>query len=33
MYSEDGVITLVPKIDDPFAIAEMGEFYDSDEAK
>lgn len=31
MYSEDGVITLIPKIEDPFANGAIGEFYEADE--
>lgn len=30
-YSDDGAITLVPKIDDPFAVAEIGAFYEKDD--
>ncbi|KAF1301731.1 MULTISPECIES: type II toxin-antitoxin system PemI/MazE family antitoxin [Enterococcus] len=31
MYSEDGVITLVPKIGDPFDQGTEAEFYEQDE--
>ncbi|MBO1305409.1 AbrB family transcriptional regulator [Enterococcus sp. 669A] len=31
VYSDDGTITLVPKIDDPFAGGEEGDFYEPDE--
>lgn len=31
VYSEDGTITLVPKIDDPFTVEEIGAFYEEDE--
>ncbi|MFS0924628.1 type II toxin-antitoxin system PemI/MazE family antitoxin [Enterococcus casseliflavus] len=31
MYSEDGVITLIPKIEDPFANGDIGEFYEVEE--
>lgn len=31
MYSEDGVITLIPKIEDPFTSGEVGDFYEEDE--
>lgn len=30
IYSEDGTIILVPKIDDPFAASNTGEFYEED---
>lgn len=29
-YSDDGSITLVPKINNPFAVAESGAFYEKD---
>ncbi|AXY26210.1 AbrB family transcriptional regulator [Suicoccus acidiformans] len=29
-YHEDGTVTLVPKIDNPFLIAEEGAYYDSE---
>ena len=31
IYGEDDTITLVPKIDNPFLVAETGAFYESDE--
>lgn len=31
VYSEDGTIILVPKIDDPFSSGEEAEFYEEDE--
>jgi hypothetical protein len=31
VYSVDGTITLVPKIEDPFRDGEEAEFYESDE--
>lgn len=31
VYSEDGIITLVPKIDDPFCGGEAAECYEKDE--
>ena len=31
IYSPDGTITLVPKIDDPFVLSEAGAFYEKDE--
>ncbi|MEC6748134.1 AbrB family transcriptional regulator [Marinilactibacillus sp. XAAS-LB27] len=31
VYSEDGTITLVPKIEDPFTKGIEGEYYDQDE--
>lgn len=31
VYSEDGTIILVPKIDDPFLFGEEAEFYEEDE--
>lgn len=31
VYSEDGTITLIPKIDDPFPGGTEGEFYEADE--
>lgn len=30
VYSEDGTIILVPKIDDPFKDTDTGEFYEED---
>jgi len=30
IYSEDGTIILVPKIEDPFASSDIGEFYEED---
>lgn len=30
VYSEDGTITLVPKLEDPFSMGEEGEFYEPD---
>lgn len=32
VYSEDGTIILVPKIDDPFLFGEEAEFYEEDES-
>lgn len=31
VYSDDGTITLVPKIDDPFSGGEEAEYYEKDE--
>lgn len=31
VYSDDGTITLVPKIDDPFSGGEESEYYEKDE--
>lgn len=31
VYSPDGTITLVPKIEDPFVLAEAGAFYEKEE--
>lgn len=31
VYSEDGTIILVPKINDPFSSGEEAEFYEDDE--
>lgn len=31
IYAEDGVITLIPKIKDPFVSGKVGEFYEEDE--
>ena len=31
IYSPDGTITLVPKIDDPFVLSEAGAFYEKEE--
>lgn len=31
IYSEDGTIILVPKINDPFSSGEKAEFYEEDE--
>ncbi|MDB6352706.1 AbrB family transcriptional regulator [Trichococcus sp. K1Tr] len=31
IYSPDGTITLVPKIEDPFVLSEAGAFYEKDE--
>jgi hypothetical protein len=31
VYSEDGTIILVPKIEDPFSSGEEAEFYEEDE--
>ena len=31
IYSANGTITLVPKIDDPFVISEAGAFYEKEE--
>ena len=31
IYSANGTITLVPKIDDPFVLSEAGAFYEKDE--
>ena len=31
MYSDDGTITLVPKIQDPFSEGPEGEYYEKDE--
>lgn len=31
VYSEDGTIILVPKIDDPFSDGKEGEFYEADD--
>lgn len=31
VYSPDGTITLVPKIEDPFVLSEAGAFYEKDE--
>ncbi|MGL9750086.1 type II toxin-antitoxin system PemI/MazE family antitoxin [Enterococcus sp. DIV0170] len=33
VYSEDGTITLVPKIEDPFSDGEEAEYYEKDEWK
>ncbi|EOH92100.1 AbrB family transcriptional regulator [Enterococcus villorum] len=33
VYSEDGTITLVPKIEDPFSGGEEAEYYEKDEWK
>ncbi|NMP59915.1 type II toxin-antitoxin system PemI/MazE family antitoxin [Enterococcus mundtii] len=33
VYSEDGTITLVPKIDDPFSGGKEAEYYEKDEWK
>jgi len=30
IYSEDGTIILIPKIEDPFTAANKGEFYEED---
>lgn len=30
-YSNDGTIILVPKMDDPFNVEEIGVFYETDE--
>ncbi|MCH0378433.1 AbrB family transcriptional regulator, partial [Enterococcus faecium] len=31
IYSDDGTITLVPKIEDPFSGGEEAEYYEKDE--
>ena len=31
VYSDDGTITLVPKIEDPFSGGEEAEYYEKDE--
>jgi len=31
MYSEDGTITLVPKLQDPFSGRSEGDYYEKDE--
>lgn len=31
MYSDDGTITLVPKLQDPFSGGSEGEYYEKDE--
>jgi hypothetical protein len=31
VYSEDGTITLIPKLEDPFKVEEVGAFYEEDE--
>lgn len=31
VYSDDGTITLVPKIEDPFSDGEIAEYYEKDE--
>lgn len=33
VYSEDGTITLVPKIEDPFSAGQEAEYYEKDEWK
>ena len=33
VYSEDGTITLVPKIEDPFSAGQESEYYEIDDCK